>query len=95
MARPAGSFLRGDERRWISSSLFFHCVERLGLQARIYYIPVGVVVTPTELIYYAAHLRAELDTLPKTCDEQAYAYAQNVCTLLRRWAQEGHSVLVV
>jgi hypothetical protein len=87
--------MREDGMRWASSSLFFHCVERLSLRAHIYYIPAGVTVTPSELLYYTGHLKAELRALQDPYDSEACDYVKSVCRLLEEWAEGGHSVHVV
>lgn len=93
-----GSFLRSDTKSWVSSNLFFHCIEKLGLNEKIYYIPTGITCSNEELRYYVEHLFDELGDLELSYDDrekEAKNYIMKIGFILRAWAREGYGLKVV
>jgi hypothetical protein len=92
-----GAFLRSDERRWVSSNLFFMCINRLDLNDKIYHIPAGVTVSNEELTYYVDHLIDQLGAVKKETPEEyeAYNYVMMVANMLKSWVKGGYGAKVV
>lgn len=91
----AGSFLREDEKCWVSSSLFFHCVSKLSLQDDVYYLPAGSTISPTELRFYVSALESQVKLVKVPYNEEAHQaleYVKKVCTILKTWADSGFAV---
>jgi hypothetical protein len=96
-----GSFLRSDTKCWISSSLFFMCIEKLGLNEKIYYIPSGIECTNEELVFYVDHLFDELGHLEMRknywteAEKDARNYVTKIGFALRNWSKEGFGVKLI
>lgn len=92
-----GSFLRADEKSWVSSSLFFLSLNKLKINDKIYHMPIGYHATNAELNYYLHHLYDELMAVDlDTQDEkEAFDYCRKVAAILKSWADSGHSIIIV
>lgn len=100
--------MRSDTQCWVSSSLFFMCIEKLGINDRIYYIPTGLECNNLELAYYVEHLFEELEMLERESlkdpnsirfwnleRKEARSYVIKVGFILKAWAREGYGIKVV
>lgn len=89
--------MRDDGERWVSSKLFFMCVNKLDLNDSVYHIPAGVFMSNEELTYYVDHLQDKLKSSTVTTQEEyeAAEYVSTICSVLKAWARGGHSVTVV
>lgn len=91
-----GSFLREDSRNWVSSSLFFLSLNKLGVNCERYYIPVGVECSNAQLSYYVEHLLDEIAQLEFTDGNKEHKdYVRKIAFILRAWSREGHGLRVV
>ena len=92
-----GAFLRDDEKSWVSSNLFFMCINRLDLNDKVYHIPPGVVVNNEDASYYVSCVIAELNKLTNVPEEQKqdYEYVKYVSTVLNSWVGSGHGIKII
>jgi hypothetical protein len=91
-------YLLENEMGWVSSSLFFHSLLKLGIRPDPYFLPVGMVVSPEEITYYTGELQKDLDSLAtqhRKLDNDLYVYVQQIVDILARWGSRGHIVHVV
>ena len=84
-------FMLENERGWVSSSLFFYSLVRLGIDPAKYYIPVGVI-SPEFLADYTDTL---IWDLAKANRNEYYTYAFKIAQTLKRWAENRHIVHIV
>jgi hypothetical protein len=93
-----GSFLRDDTKNWVSSSLFFMSLNKLGVNCEDYYIPVGVECSNEQLLYYTDHLLDAIGRLEFSGGDRFKAdrdFVRKIAFILRAWAREGHGLRVV
>lgn len=88
-------FLIEGERGWVSSSLFFHSLLQLGIKPDAYYIPVGLVLSAEEILYYTDSLIWELAKADRTGKQEHYDYVLKISEVLRDWGRKGLIIHVV
>jgi len=90
-------FLRSDSKSWVSSNLFFLCLNRLSISDTVYYLESGTVLENYALARYVETLYDELMAvdLNTPSEKEAHEYSRKVSAVLKSWAKNGHSLKVV
>lgn len=95
-------FLLDNEKGWLSSSLFFHSLIKIGINVDQYYVPAGMILAPEEVSYYASALIEDLQwEKPNRLRSQEirntdhWQYAMKISKILKTWGENKHVVHVV
>ena len=81
-----------NERGWVGSSSFYEALGRLGIDYRLYELPVPYVLSADELNFYVESI---LNDLRGKCPSVFLDYVLERCKALKNWAAKGYIVHVV
>jgi hypothetical protein len=81
-----------NERVWIGSSEFYRSLQVLGIDVRLYELPVPFILNAEELQYYVESILADLKGKPQS---EYLDYITQRCLALKRWAERGYIVHVL
>lgn len=87
-----GAFLRSDGKGYVSSTIFFGCINKLSLAEHVYYLPKGMSLACSDLAGYVEALEVNLKDVRVKTHEQldAYNYVELVMQVLRSWVEGGY-----
>lgn len=80
------------ERSWLGSSELYRALGKLGIDYRLYELPVPYILSADEVLYYVESILQDIRGKP----ESIYLdYVKDRCYALRRWAEAGYIVHVL